>query len=168
MYVNGAIGGGVLTFSGNTNLAKTYYGLDASAEVCRANVNGFDLCGGVNVFHALGGGKKTTTVGLTSITTDTDVTAVGGFVKVRKQVGQVGLAPYAGFRRIMTETTVTGLGAPARLEDNGNSAFGGVELDYAVMDEKLFVSLKAEIGRTLGGQINHTTFLFAPSIKIKF
>lgn len=51
LYFNGAIGGSVLSFSGASNVAKTYYGVDASAEVCGATAAGFDVCGGLNGFH---------------------------------------------------------------------------------------------------------------------
>lgn len=168
LYFSGTIGGGVMVFSGSTNAASTYYGIDASGEVCRANASGWDLCGGATLFKSLGDGSKTISAGPVSVTTKTDVTAVGGFVKARKQVEQFGIAPYAGFRRFFTESTVTRLGAPTKIDDDANGAFGGVELDYALRDEKVFLSLKAEVGRTFGAQINRTTFLFAPGLKVKF
>lgn len=168
LYFSGTIGGGVMVFSGSSNVASTYYGVDASAEVCRANGSGWDLCGGASLFQSLGDASKTTTTGTVSVTTETDVTAIGGFVKARKQVEQFGIAPYAGFRRFLTESTVTGLGAVTKIDDNANGAFGGVELDYALREEKVFLSLKAEVGRTFGAQTNRTTFLFAPGVKVKF
>ena len=168
LYFNGTVGGSVLTFSGTTNVAKTYYGLDASGEVCRANTGGFDLCGGLNVFRSLGGGSKTTTVGASTFTTRTTVTAIGGFVKARKQMEQVGIAPYVGFRRILTSTTVTGVGAPTKLTDNANALYGGLEFDYGLADSNVSLTMKAEVGRTVGAATNRTTFLFSPGLKVRF
>ncbi|WP_394688404.1 hypothetical protein [Hoeflea sp.] len=168
LYFSGTVGGGVMKFGGPKTIALTYYGVDASAEVCRANVNSWDLCGGANLFRSLGGGTKTTTAGLFNFTTKTDVTAIGGFVKARKQMDQFAIAPYAGFRRFLIKTDVSGLGMPTTVKENGNAVFGGVEFDYNLMDEKVFLSVKAEVGRSFGGPINRTSFLFAPGLKVKF
>ena len=164
LYFNGTIGGSALIFSGSSNVAKTYYGVDASGEVCRANVGGFDLCGGLNVFHTLSNGKKTTG----ALTTSTRVASVGGFIKARKQMDQVGVAPYAGLRRFFTSTTATGVGATTKLTDNANAVFGGIEVDYNIVPDRVYVSMKAEVGRTFGAQTNRTTFLLSPGLKVKF
>lgn len=164
LYFNGTIGGSALIFSGSSNVAKTYYGVDASGEVCGAKAGGFDLCGGINMFHTLSNGKKT--VG--TITTSTRVGSVGGFIKARKQMEQVGLAPYAGIRRFFTSTTVTGAGAATKLTDNANAVFGGIEVDYNLVPDRVYVSMKAEVGRTFGAATNRTTFLVSPGLKVKF
>lgn len=164
LYFNGTIGGSALIFSGSSNVAKTYYGVDASGEVCRANSGGFDLCGGLNVFHTFSNGKKTTG----ALTTSTRVASVGGFIKARKQMDQVGIAPYAGLRRFFTQTTATGVGAATKLTDNANAVFGGIEVDYNLVPDRVYVSMKAEIGRTFGAQTNRTTFLLSPGLKVKF
>jgi hypothetical protein len=164
LYFNGTIGGSALVFSGSSNVAKSYYGVDASGEVCRANAGGFDLCGGLNVFHTLGNGKKTTG----ALTTSTRVAAVGGFIPARKQMEQGGLAPYAGLRRFFTETTATGVGATTKLTDNANAVYGGVELDYSLVQDRVYLTMKAEVGRTFGAPTNRTTFLVSPGLKVKF
>ncbi|WP_375590864.1 hypothetical protein ABWH89_09860 [Hoeflea alexandrii] len=164
LYFNGTIGGSALIFSGSSNVAKTYYGVDASGEVCRANPGGFDFCGGLNVFHTLGNGKKTTG----TMTTSTRVASVGGFVKARKQMEQVGIAPYVGLRRYFTQTTVTGVGATTKLTDNANAVYGGVELDYSLVEDRVYLTMKAEVGRTFGAQTNRTTVLLSPGLKVKF
>ena len=164
LYFNGTIGGSALIFSGSSNVAKTDYGVDATGEVCRANSGGFDLCGGLNVFHTLSNGKKTTG----ALTTSTRVASVGGFIKARKQMDQVGVAPYAGLRRFFTSTTATGVGATTKLTDNANAVFGGIEVDYNLVPDRVYVSMKAEVGRTFGAQTNRTTFLLSPGLKVKF
>lgn len=108
------------------------------------------------------------TVGATSFSTKTKVAAIGGFVKARKQMEQVGVAPYVGVRRFMTETDVTGVGALVTLKDNATAVYGGLELDYGLVQDRVYLSMKAEVGRTVGAQTNRTTVLVSPGLKIKF
>lgn len=166
-YFDASLGAGIMTFSGSSNVASTYYGVDASLEVCRANIKGFDLCGGLNVFRTLSGASKTADFAGASLKTKTDLTTIGGFIKARKQVGQLGIAPYAGLRRIFTDTRVSSLGT-ASLDDDASAAFAGLEIDHGLGGGSMRVSLKAEVGRTFGAETNRTTFLVAPSLKLRF
>lgn len=161
LELNTDVGAGVIHLSGAAAVATTYYGLRGSIEACDAKRTGFYLCGGLSALTTLNKMSKTTATGTIKSTLNT----YGGYVKAKTNLAEGwALASYAGYARFnfKHENTIGGT-----VKESTNVIYSGLELDKKISGN-ISLSLKGEIGRSVGASINRNVYSFKPGVKVQF
>lgn len=159
---NADAGAEVIHLSGAADVATTYYGLRGSLEACNAKATGFYLCGGVTASTTLDKMSKTT---IASGTVKSSLNTIGGYAKVKTNLVEGwAFASYAGVSRFnfKHEGAISGT-----VKERINVLLAGVELDKQI-NGNMSLSLKGEIGRTIGATTNRNVYSFKPGLKVKF
>lgn len=125
---------------------RRYFGLGGNLGVCAAGVGieTVDLCGGVTGF-VVGGSQTFSDAGVSSSAT---FKSFGGYAEAKVHVGDVTLAPFAGYRSVKVD---------------GSEEFGAVTIDYDIsptgvvfggadvgwrVSEKMELGVRGEYGRS--------------------
>lgn len=158
---NADAGGAVIHLSESADVATTYYGLRGSLEACDAKATGFYLCGGVSGFTTLEKMNKITPTG----TAKSSLNTIGGFVKAKTNLVEGWtFASYAGVAVFNLKHEKLGF---TSTEESANVIYTGLELDKQIKGN-ISMSLKGEIGRTMGAVTNRNVYSFNPGLKVKF
>lgn len=160
MEFNADAGLGIINLSGTANEATTYYGLRGSLEACDAKQTGFYLCGGVSALTTLDAMSKTTASG----TIKSSLNTVGGYVKAKTNLSEGwAFASYGGISRFNFKH----VSASSTLKESAYIFITGLELDKQIKGN-VSVSLKGEVGHTIGVDNDRKVYSIKPGIKVKF
>lgn len=169
-YFEADFGAGAMFMKKNAanSLPKTFTGIAGHVELCQSNAITFDLCAGVSTFQTVGLAQKVETVGTITTTIDAEMSTFGGYVKARKRLLGLAIAPYVGLGQVKTNYTTTTLGFSTNSKSDSKVVFVGLELEKKILLSNFSLALKGEVGKSIGNSADTSFFAIKPSIKARF
>lgn len=127
-------------------IANTYWGVDARMGICSPGM--FNICGGLTGFASLGSSSQSISARMGGGDTDTSMNSIGGYVQGKANLGIFTLSPFAGYRQIFGDISVSdnhGLGVK---DINTGAYYAGLESSIKFWPTSLELGTRLEYGRS--------------------